>query len=265
MNVVHTRILTGLTATLLLLALAACGTAPQPVQTTEPQSAAVATSEQRPAEGDIALPEQTTAAQSVPETANDMPERTTAQTTTTAAPADDFGPLFQKYVRDLVSDGDYTVSMRQSGISMVTTVSGKNSALESDMAGVLTIRLINRDGSYYMLMPGKKKYAEMTAEDYARQADSLESTALDLSGVHYQSSGAETVGGTTYRTETYNEDGRGSVTYYFTDAGLQRTRVVKDGKTTDVESFTVRDDADASLFEIPSDYVKVSDPSQLLT
>ena len=263
------RILTAAAGLVLLAAMAACGaTTTPPEPATVPQSTQTVTSE-RTAEGDIALPEQAVPT-STPEQADEASQQTALQQaaatqTTTAATAGEFGPLFQKYVRDLVSDGDYTVSMRQSGVTMVTAVSGKDSALESNMAGVLQIRLINQNGNYFMLMPSTKKYAEMTAEDYAKQASSLESTALDLTGVRYRKSGSETIAGKTYQTETYDEEGRGSVTYFFTDAGLQRARVVKDGKTTDVESFTVRDEAQGDLFVIPSDYVKVSDPSQLLT
>ena len=266
----HKRIRILCIGLMLAVLLTACGASPENTPTTEPATqSTTADVSDRAAEGDIASPadisqsadvshsEATAASTAAPQ------KETSAQTT--AAASGDFGPLFQKYVRDLVDDGEYTITMRQSGMTMETAVRGKESALESNVANVLQIRLINRDGSYFMLMPGTKKYAEMTAEDYAQQASSLQSATLDLSGMHYEKSGTDTVDGKTYRTETYSEDGRGSVTYYFNDAGLQRARVVKDGKTSDVESFTVRDGADGDLFVIPSDYVKVSEPSQLLT
>ena len=251
-------------ALVLVLGISACGkTAPAETQSAAPTEVPPS----RTAEGDIASPIEGTRPSSAADEAAAPTDAVTSGTTAADSPAEtqgDYGPLFQKYVRERVTDGDYTISMRQSGIAMVTTVSGKDSAVESDMSGVLRIRLVNKDGSYYMLSESTKKYAEMTAEDYAKQADSLQNAALDLSNVRYQSSGTETIGGKTYQTERYDEGERGSVTYFFTDAGLARARVVKNGVTSDIESFTVRDEADTDLLDIPSDYVKV-EPAQLFT
>ena len=271
MNAVRKRIAIVFAALPLVLVMTACGQRAQPVPTTDAPTLQTETAASRAAEGDIAAPADDTRESATASGSSDLsvpqPETPTAETTQSVSvnTQGEFGPLYQKYVRDYVVDGEYTVTMRQSGITMVTTVSGKDSALESNMAGVLHIRLINRDGNYFMLMESTKKYAEMTAEDYAKQADSLQNTTMDLSGVRYKSSGTETIAGKTYQTELYDEEGRGSVTYFFTDTGLARARVVKNGTTSEIESFTVRDAADRTMFDIPSDYVKVSDPSQLMT
>ena len=253
-----------MTAAILAVTFAGCGKQTQPAQsTTAPQSTTAA---DRQAEGDIASP-QSTQAQPAQPAQPEPPQQTetppAAQTTAAASDAQ-FGPLFQQFVRDKVADGSYTLRTEQSGMRMVMTMSGKDSALESDAAGILHFTLISKGGQYYMLMHNTKKYAQMSAEDYAKQADSLESAALQLDKLRLQSTGEETVGGKTYRTETYDEGDVGTVTYFFDETGARRTRVVKDGKTSIADVFEVSGDADAAAFEIPAGYTLVADPSLLL-
>lgn len=258
--------ITILTLSILLAAsAAACGaqeTAPAVTETA--QTEAVQTTAQT-IEGDVALPQegapeaQTQDAQA--EASDDAQE---AGEDAAASEGDGrFGPLFLKYVRNLVQDGEYTISMRQSGITMVTTASGGSTALDSNVSDVLHITMINKDGQYYMIMHNTSKYAELTAADYAKQADSLETATLELDNVTYKESGTDTVGGKQYSTETYDEGERGSVTYYFDDTGLVRAKVVKNGVVTDVESFTIRDEADMDMLTIPANYTKVSGASAL--
>ena len=263
------RIMMCLLTAALAVSFASCGAQENaPAETTGTQTETLPQSTARMAEGDLALPQQrgeTEDAQDSAAGGQDAAETQPEQDAAQEQPVGQYGPLFQKYVRALVDDGAYTIAMRQSGITMVTAVSGEDSALDTDMAGVLRITLINKDGKYYMLMNGTKKYTEMTQEEYRKQADSLQTANVDLSNVKYRESGTETIGGKQYSTETYDEGTRGSVTYFFTGDGLARVRVVKDGKTNDVESFTIRDDADADMFVIPSDYTHVDDASQLMS
>ncbi len=250
-----------MTAAILAATFAGCGKQTQTAQTTTaPQSTTAA---DRQAEGDIASPRETQAQPAQPEPS--QPPETPAAAQTAAAPSDaQFGPLFQQFVRDKVADGSYTLRTEQSGMRMVMTMSGKDSALESDAAGILHFTLISKGGQYYMVMHTTKKYAQLSAEDYAKQADSLENAALQLDKLRLQSTGEETAGGKTYRTETYDEGDVGTVTYFFDETGARRTRVVKDGKTSFTDVFEVSGDADGAAFEIPAGYTRVADPSLLL-
>ena len=248
-------------AAVLTVSLAGCGQKPQTVETTAgPQTTAAG----RQAEGDIAAPQETQAQSTVQQPQSAETSAPAGQTQASSAEAK-FGPLFQKYVRDKVADGSYTLRTEQSGMRMVMTMSGKDSALESDAAGILHFTLISKGGQYYMVMHNTKKYAQMSAEDYAKQADSLENAAVQLDNLRLQSTGEETVNGKTYQTETYDEGDLGTVTYFFDETGAKRTRVVKDGKTNIADVFEVSGDADGAAFEIPAGYTLVSDPSQLLT
>ncbi|MBQ7541286.1 MAG: hypothetical protein IJT44_03230 [Clostridia bacterium] len=257
------RFLALLSVLLLSAALTACGEVAPPEETSATNGTTTTAVQQ--AQGDIATPQNSTTAadaSSAPAQQADGPQ---AQTTQVETPANtQFGPLYQKFVREPVADGVYTLSTSQSGMRMIMTTDGKNSVLESDAAGILHFTLISKDGQYYMLMHNTKKYAQMTSEEYKKQADSLGNAAVRLDGVQLLRTGSETVAGTTYSTETYDEGNMGTVTYFFDDTGVRRARVVKDGKTTDSDVFEISGDADASAFEIPDGYTLVSDPSQLL-
>lgn len=192
------------------------------------------------------------------------PVKTTASTTNQNKETENLGPLFQKYIVDAVSDGSYTMKFKQSGVSLVTTVDGSNSVIESNASGVIQITLICKDGKYYMLVPTTKKYVEMSADDFADQASSFENISLSFDGIKLTDSGEETVKGVRYKTEIYNEGNRGEVTYYFTDDGLKRLKTVKDGETNVIETFEISSNIDKSVFDIPSNFKEVSDPSQVM-
>lgn len=251
---------------LLIAMTAACAqTEPaEPSQTQTQPAQTTAVTAARAEDADMASP-QTSRADDAQTPSRTDGTQTTQQSASAPTQTGRYGPLFQQFIRDLVDDGDYTVSMRQTGITIVTAVSGGDSAVDSDMAGVLHITLIHRGDKYYMLMHGTKKYAEMTEDAYEDQVKSLESAALELQNVQLLETGEQTVAGKRYRTETYDEGEHGTVTYYFTDTGLARAEVLRNGKTTALESFTVRDAADADLFEIPAGFTLVEDPAQLMT
>lgn len=251
------RIIALLSAAVLVLSMSACGEADKQPDTTVPE--AVQTSRFEP-QGDIALPNerpQTQTAQGATSAA------TSANTTNRPSNAEKIGPLFRSMVRERVRTGTYTVRFKQSGMSVITSVSGNDSALESNAAGLLQFTLINKDGRYYMLVPTTKKYVELSDEDYKEQANAFGDSMVELDDLVLQSSGAETLGGKKYNTETYDEGSRGTVTYFFDDTGLRKARVVKDGKTSMVDTFEVVTGVDASVFEIPAGYTLVSDPGQL--
>lgn len=254
----HKRILAFLLSLALLLCLTACGQSPAqtPAQTTETQTTAA-----REAEGDIASP------QEQPQTT--QPQETTAQPVVTpseaAAMDTNTGPLFQKYVREKVADGTYTLRTEQAGMKITVSADGADSAIESDAAGILHFSLVHKDGAYYMIMHTTKKYTQMSEQEYKKQVSDVGSAAVDLDGMQFRQSGTESLDGKSYATETYDERDQGVVTYFFDDTGVRRTRVVKDGKTSVTDVFSVSADADASMFEIPAGYTLVSDPAQLLS
>lgn len=251
------RIIALLSAAVLVLSMSACGEADTQPDTTVPETSQT---NRFAGEGDIAVPTDRG------ETA--APTGTTATTgSTTQKPSDDaskIGPLFQTMVRERVRTGTYTVRFKQSGMSVVTSVSGKDSAFESNAAGLLQFTLINKGGRYFMTMPTTKKYVELSSEDYKEQANAFGDSSMELDDLTLTQTGTETLGGKKYNTETYDEGSRGTVTYFFDDTGLRKARVVKDGKTSMVDTFEVVTGVDASVFEIPADYVEVSDPGQLL-
>lgn len=248
------RIFALLAAALLVLSMSACGeaetqesTASSSVQTTASQ-----------AQGDMASP-----AQKPGETTAAAAAESEAAATQKQPQKEQLGTLFQTMVRDRVRTGVYTVKFKQSGMSVVTSVSGKDSAIESNAAGLLQFTLINKGGEYYMLAPTARKYVQLSSEDYAQQADAFGAASMELDDLVLQKTGTETLGGKKYSTETYDEGSRGAVTYFFDDTGLRKARVVKDGKTSMVDTFEVVAGVDASVFEIPANYTEVSDPGQL--
>lgn len=260
----HRRILAFVSALVLLAALTACGKRETAVPT-EPAVTQAQTAAARDAEGDIASPQ----AQPQTQPQEQPPEDTTAQPVITPDEAEamntNTGPLFQKYVREKVADGTYTLHTEQAGVKIVIAVDGDESAIDSDAAGLLHFSLVHKDGSYYMLMHTTKKYVKMTEAEYKKQVSDVGSTGIDLDGMLFRESGSQTVNGKRYDTETYDEGEQGVVTYFFDGTGVRRTRVVKNGQTSDTDVFTVSADTDASVFEIPSDYTLVSDPAQLLS
>lgn len=262
----HKRLLALAASAVLLASFAGCTEkAPQSAPSTT-AGAAETTTLAAAGQDDIAAP-QTTLTGVFRETT--QPTQLFSEERTTQAAAEtangEFGPLFQKYVRSKVSDGSYTLTTEQSGVRVVMTVNGKDSALASDAAGVLSFTLISKDDRYEMLINTTKKYTHLSAEDYAKQAQSISSASLQLEGLRLISQGSETIGGKTYSTETYDEGSIGTVTYFFDDTAVRKTRVVKDGKTNLTDVFEVSDEADLSLLEVPAGYTLVSDPSQLLT
>ena len=253
----HKRILAFLLSLALLLCLTACGQSPAqtPAQTTETQTTAA-----REAEGDIAPP------QEQPQTT--QPQETTQPIITpseAAAMDTNTGPMFQKFVREKVADGTYTLHTEQAGMKITVSADGADSAIESDAAGILRFSLVHKDGAYYMIMHTTKKYTQMSEQEYKKQVSDVGSAAVDLDGMQFRQSGTESLDGRSYATETYDERDQGVVTYFFDDTGVRRTRVVKDGKTSVTDVFSVSADADASMFEIPAGYTLVSDPAQLLS
>ena len=258
------RIMALVSALALLAALAACGRR-ESAAPDETQAAQPATTAAREAEGDIASPQeqpqtqpQTTAAQEVGTQPSFTPDEAEELNTNT-------GPLFQKYVREKVADGTYTLRTEQSGMKIIITADGGNSVIESDAAGLLRFSLVHKDNSYYMVMHTSKKYTQMSEEAYKKQVSSVGSAGVDLDGMLFRESGTESVNGKRYSTETYDEGEQGIVTYFFDETGVQRTRIVKNGKTSETDVFAVSDGADASAFEIPADYTAVSDPAQLMS
>lgn len=255
------RILALGSALILLAALTSCGqnAADTPAET---QTAAVQTTASVEAEGDIASPQAQTQTQTQPAQTT-APAQADGSEDALSADAGD-GALFQKYVRDKVSDGTYTARTEQSGVKIIISMDGKDSAIESDAAGLLRFSLVHRGDDYLMIMHTTKKYAKMNESEYKDKVDSLGSSALALNNIRYLSSGTETVDGKQYSTETFDEGKQGVVTYFFDETGVRRSRIVKDGKTNDIDVFTVSADADASMFEVPADYTLVSSPAELM-
>ena len=250
------RILALLAAAALVLSLSACGGEADPQEST---ADSVTQTTAFTAQGDIAFP-----AEQPGETAANTAVSSGTATTQKQPEKEQLGTLFQTMVRDRVRTGTYTVKFKQSGMSVVTSVSDKDSVIESNAAGLLQFTLINKGGEYSMLTPSTRKYVQLSSEDYAEQADSLgAASSMELDDLVLQKTGTETLSGKKYNTETYDEGSRGTVTYFFDDTGLRKARVVKDGKTSMVDTFEVVTGVDASVFEIPADYVQVSDPGQL--
>lgn len=192
-------------------------------------------------------------------------EETQLQDITEKVPEqDDIGPLFRQHVINEISDGTYTMKFKQLGIRLITTIDGGNSVIESNASGILQITLISKDGRYFMVVPTTKKYVEMSAAEYAEQVESFSGVSVSFEGIKLIETGEETVMGTVYKTETYDEGDRGTVTYYFTDDGLKKLKSVKDGKVNDVETFEISSEVDASAFDIPENYTLVDDPGQVL-
>ena len=260
----HRRILALASALALLAALTGCGQ--RAAQTpTETQTTAAQTTAMVEAQGDIASPQAQpqTQAQTTQEAET---SHSSGEEAVEALPEDTGdGVLFQKYVRDKVSDGTYTMRTEQSGVKIIISMDGDDSAIESDAAGLLRFSLVHRGSDYYMIMHTTQKYAKMNESEYKSQVDSLGSSALALKGIRYLSSGTETINGKQYRSESFDEGKQGIVTYFFDETGVRRSRVVKNGKTNDIEVFNVSADADASMFEIPADYTQVSGPGELMS
>ena len=118
----------------LLLCLTACGQqptdAPTAAQTTETQTTAA-----REAEGDIASPQQPpqTETQAPQDAVTTQPAITPSEA---AAMNTNTGPLFQKFVREKVADGTYTLHTEQAGMKVIVSADGADSAIESDAAGI---------------------------------------------------------------------------------------------------------------------------------
>ncbi len=255
----HRRILALVSALLLLAALTACGQT-ETAETTVPQTAESRTTAAVDAEGDIASPD--AKPQTQPSQAADAPAADTpADTQQTDAAS---GGLYEKFVYNKVKDGTYTLRTEQSGMKVIVSMDGSDSAIESDAAGILHFSLVHQGSDYYMVMHTSKKVAKLTEDEYKRQVDSVGSTVLSMQNMQFRSSGTETVNGKQYSTETYDEGQQGVVTYFFDDSGIRRSRVVKNGKTTETDVFTVSDDADMSVFAVPADYAVVSSPAELL-
>ena len=132
----HRRILAVVTALALFAALTACGTR-ETAETTAPQTTAVQTTASREAEGDIASPQ--AQPQTQPSETSETTAAQSADAPTEAQTADDgqTGQLFQKFVRDKVKDGTYTLRTEQQSPKIRLVVDGENSMLESDAAGLL--------------------------------------------------------------------------------------------------------------------------------
>lgn len=192
-----------------------------------------------------------------------VPEKDTDKMELTTPTPEQTGTLFQKFVEERIRSGRYTIRFRSAGVTVVTTVDGDDSVLESDATGLLRFSLIHKDGRYFMLSHTTKKYAEITAEDYKDKASSLQMGDMDFGDMQFLSSGEETISGKKYSTETYDEGTRGVVTYFFDETGLRRSKVKKDGKTNVVDTLEVLNEADAKAFRIPDGYKLVSDPGAL--
>lgn len=247
-----------------VFALSSCTNGESDVPTTEAGTQLAETTAMRETVPETETTEQeTTQPQTQPQTESQEPVQTEPEETVEQE-NENIGPLFKRYVADVVADGTYTMKFKQLGVRLITTFDGNNSVIESNASGILQITLISKDGRYFMLIPTTKKYVEMSAQEYAEQAESLNSISVSFDGIKLIESGEETILGTRYSTETYDEGERGVVTYYFTDEGLKRLKSVKDGKTNNVETFEVLPDADASVFEIPENYTQVDDPGQVM-
>ena len=191
-----------------------------------------------------------------------MPEGTTVQTTER---------LFDKNYRDIIVTGNFYVEMSMK--SNVEGMGGMKTNVAYAMSGNkmyskmnlnmsiinVTLECILKDDTAYTVYPKKKIYMESAAEGMIDMDDI--SSSLGSSDAVYQQTSVVTSKGTTYICEEYLV---GDIIYkYYFD---QNTEVLKkieydagDGSMISMDIVKLTKNPDASLFEVPAGYKKVSE------
>ena len=191
-----------------------------------------------------------------------MPEGTTVQTTQR---------LFDKNYRDIIVTGNFYVEMSMS--SNVEGMGGMKTNVAYAMSGNkmyskmnlnmsiinVTLECILKDDMAYTLYPKKKIYMESAAEGMIDMNDI--SASLGSSDAVYQNTSIVTSKGVTYICEEYLV---GDIIYkYYFD---QNTEVLKkieydagDGSMISMDIVRLAKNPEASLFEVPAGYKKVSE------
>lgn len=175
------------------------------------------------------------------------------------------GALYEKYVYNRVRSANYTLRFRKDGLRLTVSVDNGNTAFESEAAGLLHFSLIHKDGDYFLLSRTTRKYAVITAEEFAKQASEIDIGEMDFDRMRLRSSGEETIAGKKYRTEVYDEGDTGVVTYFFDEEGLRRSRIVRNGQTNEIEMFEVSAGTEATAFRVPDGYTRTDNPGALFT
>lgn len=160
------------------------------------------------------------------------------------------------YFNEYVSDGSYTMEMKTEydGVTATTKSASKDDMLytESDMDGTQSI-MIMRDGFQYILDPSSKTCVKMSL-DMARTTEIFADEAVNYETA--VNTGTEEINGTSYDYEEFEVEGA-SVKYYFDGKALKYISTVMDGETYLMEIVSMEKGADASLFDIPTDYTVV--------
>ncbi len=191
-----------------------------------------------------------------------MPEGTTVQTTKR---------LFDKNYRDIIVTGNFYVEMSMK--SNVEGMGGMKTNVAYAMSGNkmyskmnlnmgimnITLECILKDDTAYTVYPKKKIYMEAAADGMIDMDDI--STSLGSSDAVYQKTSVVTSKGVTYICEEYLV---GDIVYkYYFD---QNTEVLKkieydagDGSMISMDIVRLTKNPDASLFDVPAGYKKVSE------
>ncbi len=191
-----------------------------------------------------------------------MPEGTTVQTSQR---------LFDKNYRDIIVTGNFYVEMSMK--SNVEGMGGMKTNVAYAMSGNkmyskmnlnmgimnITLECILKDDTAFTLYPKKKIYMEAAADGMIDMDDI--STSLGSSDAVYQETSIVTSNGVTYVCEEYLV---GDIIYkYYFD---QTTEVLKkieydagDGSMISMDIVRLAKNPDASMFDIPAGYKKVSE------
>jgi hypothetical protein len=177
------------------------------------------------------------------------------------------GENLQKYVIDVIETGRYTMTVQVAAEGMkmdyTAVISGKNSMQELNMSGLMTIRLVRKDGGCYLISPKGKRYAEISTDEFEEQLEAIESYSMEFRSMSLTDTSKVTKNGKNYVVETYR-DKEGKISkFYFRNNTLEMVELA-DGGNLQVRKFTISPKADESKIAVPSGYKKVDAPGEVL-
>ena len=177
------------------------------------------------------------------------------------------GEYLQKYVIDVIETGRYTMTVQavSSGLKMdyVGVISGENTMQEMNMLGMMTIRLISKDGKCYLLSPKGKKYTEISFDEFEKQLKTIKNFSLEFKELTLTDTATVEKGNKEYVVETYKNP-KGSISkYYFRNNSLEFIELTEGGKTEE-RKYTISPEIDESRLSVPSDYKRVDNPGDVL-
>jgi hypothetical protein len=197
----------------------------------------------------------------------------------------------ERYQATIVTKGSLGESAKTQGMAdsraseMLVARDGEKRRLDVELLPGLKVTYLQQAGQTYMLAPGQKIYAEFKPGEMPGSSGQMKSSSPDFSpdkllnqsagGARYEKLGAEDVGGRAtmkYRVTTTGEAKETTTeTLIWVDEALgmpiKSETTNAGGSKYSTELRDIKQDVDASLFELPPDYRKVDQKElqQLLT